>query len=90
MNLRVTAAFDLGNDVLQVQGYDADTGELCEASGWVSATTNYYPPESYDADGNRLPEAQPRAMTAGERRAYCQELLVSATSAPRGTVVSLG
>ena len=63
-----------GTDVLSVQGVDGDGVDL-QATGWQSAMTNYYPPEMYDADGNFVPGAVPRAMTGTEQLAYCQSLL---------------
>jgi hypothetical protein len=46
-----------------------------EATGWVSATTNHFPPSAYDALGNRDPAIPPRAMTPAERDAYYLQLV---------------
>lgn len=67
-------------DVLTVIG--TVDGERRRASGWVSATTHFYPPDAYARDGNRVEGATPRAMTADEALAYQAGLLL------RGDVIA--
>lgn len=82
--MTVTEVLDVGDDVLLVKALDDDGNEL-EARGWVSATSNHYDPGSYDAAGNLLPDARPRAMTAEEVGSYALGLLGVdvATAAPK-------
>jgi hypothetical protein len=67
-------AYHRDDDVLEVHGTD-DQGSDVSAFGWISATTNYFPPSDYNPDGSRVDAAQPRPMTSDELRAYCQQLL---------------
>lgn len=90
MAVKVSGAYDLGNDVLMVQGIVDGVVDLkgnpalvC-AYGWVSAMTNYFPPASYAGDGSRLAGATPRNMTAPEKLAYCRRLLAGAAPAAVG------
>lgn len=69
----VTGANDLGADVLEVLG--TVNGEAVRATGWVSAMTNFYPPEAYGEDGHRKAKAKPRAMTDAEKLVYMKSLL---------------
>jgi len=66
---------DAGDDLLVVLAHDGD-GNPLYATGWVSATTNYFPPSDYDADGNLVEGAQPRAMSPEEIGAYARALIV--------------
>lgn len=77
----VTSATDHGDDLLVVDGYV--NGQYVRATGWVSALTNHYDPESYlepDEHGNthRGPGVKARALTEEEARAYCVGLLLAA------------
>lgn len=97
MAIKVTGAFDLGGDLLLVQGtVDGvvdSSGNLAivSAYGWMSAMSNYYPPAAYAGDGSRLAGATSRAMTAVEKLAYCRRLLSGAApSAVRSSGKSLG
>lgn len=93
MTYQITAVDDMGADVLRVTATSVDAeGEprTVTADGWVSATTNYYPPHAYDpATGNRRPQwedpdgsgnltSDPRDMTAVEVEAYCRALIDAA------------
>lgn len=80
----VTSVTDRGDDVLEAVGLDND-GVEHRATGWVSATTNYYPPGSYTSDGELVDGAKPRAMTADEIGAYALGLLEE-TYAPAPTL----
>ncbi|MFL6144515.1 MAG: hypothetical protein ACJ72N_21965 [Labedaea sp.] len=90
----VTKVTDAGADVLEVrgtlEGVVDEGGQPLElvAFGWVSAMENQYDPAAYDEEGYRDPDAQARAMTDEERRAYWAQLLldvagVMVTPAPR-------
>ncbi len=84
-----TTALD---DVLTVRG--TVDGKQVTAQGWVSAMTNHYDPHAYGEDGHLLHEYEKddykktprvarikvssREMTADEKRAYCERLLVAA------------
>jgi hypothetical protein len=46
-----------------------------QASGWVSAMTNHFPPEAFGDDGHHLPGAAGRPMTPAERDNYYQRLV---------------
>ena len=87
MAVKVSAAFDQGNDVLLVQGTvdgvvdSAGNLVVVNAYGWVSAMSNYFPPALYAGDGSRLPGATARAMTGAEKLAYCKRLLTAAAPA---------
>lgn len=84
----------LANDVLLVEG-ERD-GVAVTARGWASATTNFYPPDTYRqvtaeeaksmglAVGElyRVEGAQPRAMTEAEREAYAEALLAEQNPGP--------
>jgi hypothetical protein len=72
-------AFDVGDDVLRVTG-QVD-GEPVEARGWLSATTNHYPPTAYAADGHLKDGAKSQKMTEAQVRAYCRGLLLEAAAA---------
>lgn len=57
------------------------------ATGWVSATTNWFPPQAYGPDGNQLTSwedppgvatSSPRQMDPGELDTYCQALILAA------------
>lgn len=63
-----------GSDILTVYGTDENGAEV-SATGWISATTNYYPPSDYGADGHLIDGAEPHEMSPDELRAYCQGLL---------------
>lgn len=90
----ITSVADAGNDVLLVTAEDAEGNELL-AQGWVSATTNHFDEEAYDANGNlpdpsrkvltfwkRTPGAVPRAMTPEEVGAYARRLIEDALPEP--------
>lgn len=62
-----------GTDVAIVTG--TIDGVTAHARGWVSATANYYPPASYNADGTLKAGAVPRAMTNAEKLAYAKQVL---------------
>ena len=88
MATQVLEALDAGGDVLLVRGrVDGVDGEV-QARGWVSALERHYPSDAYDASGNRREDAkgaplvQPRAMSAGERLAYCKRLLEEQNAPP--------
>lgn len=76
MDITVTGAWDQGDDVLRVEG--TLDGEAATAYGWVTATTNYYPPDAYADDGHLVDGAKARAMKKGELRDYCTRLLADA------------
>lgn len=67
----IESTTDTGGDVLEIVAKDA-AGNTVTAWGWVSATTNYFPPDAYDADGNRSPDIEPRAMTDDEIETYAR------------------
>ena len=72
----LTRVTDLGNDVIEVEGYDqARPGELLIAHGWVSAMNNHFDPDAYAPDGHLSQDASSRAMTMEEQRAYWRSLL---------------
>jgi hypothetical protein len=78
---------DLGDDVLQIDGLDAD-GNPVTVTGWVSAMTNYFPPTAYDANGLLKASAKARAMTDAEKRSYWLSLLGEvAVPESSGTVI---
>jgi hypothetical protein len=87
MATKILAAYNLGADQLLVRGTvdgvtDPDGNLIViEARGWVSATTNYYPPASYNPDGTLKSGATARAMTAAERLAYARQLVQAAAPA---------
>lgn len=54
---------DVGNDNLNMYGTVDGTEVLTHA--WVSALS-WYPPESYDENGNRYPDAVRRPRTESE------------------------
>lgn len=76
--ITILDALDAGNDLLTIQAnvegvVDADGNpKVVEATGWVSALTNYYPPYCYGEGGNLLPGSVPRAMTTPEKLTYCK------------------
>jgi hypothetical protein len=76
-------------DLLTVEGTDSE-GNPVIAAGWQSAMSNYYPPTSYDGDGNLVDGATARAMTAKEQKAYWQSLLDAATPTGSSPVVLFG
>lgn len=92
MAIKVTAAYDLGNDLVLVKGtidgVSAPDGSLATITGygWLSAMSHYYPPAAYDGEGNLAAGATPRSMTASERLAYCKAVL--ATASPPGLPAS--
>lgn len=55
---------------------------VVEARGWISAMANHYPADAYDDEGNLADDAQPRAMTKAERRAYAERLLLASVPEP--------
>lgn len=73
MALELVSVADLGDDVLGAVAHDEEGNEF-SATGWVSATTNHYDPESYDSDGNLVKKAKPRAMTPAEVTTYALSL----------------
>lgn len=82
----ITSAVDAGNDRLEVTG-TVDNGDgsgprAVIASGWVSATTHYYPPDQYTGTPLMLISgATPRAMTTEEQLAYEEALLLAVVEA---------
>lgn len=89
------------NDVLRVVGFYGDEvdeeradgshytayyGNEVAAYGWISATTNYYGPETLDDDGLRIAGSQPRAMDNAERFAYAKQLVDAAYENEYGPV----
>lgn len=74
MTFTIESVLNTGNDVLLITATD-DQGGQVTATGWVSATENFYDAKAYDSDGNLNDAAQPRAMTAAEVGAYAQRLL---------------
>lgn len=79
--IELTEVLDLGDDLLLVKAVDADGNEH-EATGWVSATTNHYSLDAYDAKGNLSKDAKPRAMTPAEVGDYAISLLAPTTPEP--------
>lgn len=76
MVLELVSVEDLGGDLLLAVARDQDGNEHT-ATGWVSATTNHYDPESYDTDGNLIKKAKPRSMTTVEVATYALSLFAS-------------
>lgn len=80
---RVTAA-DTDSDLLLVEGLVDEVP--VQASGWVTAMTNFYPPEAYiqgDDGGLVLVDAATaRPMTDSEKMVYWQSLLAAVAPAP--------
>lgn len=91
MALELVDVLDIGGDVLLVRGRRGE--QEIEAQGWVSATTNHYPPEAYD-EGELRDEATPRAMSKEEVGVYALRLLAeqnpepSAPATPDGTPIA--
>lgn len=81
----------LANDRLQVVGHWIDAqgqAVTVTASGWVSATTNHYPPESYDAEtGHRHDGATARHMSEAELVDYARGLLAEQDPDPEPVVL---
>ncbi len=94
MTYQISSVEDMGGDILRVtatQDPDPNNPEaepvVVTADGWVSATTNYYPPQAYNpATGNRHTQwedpigsgnmtDQPRAMTPDEVNTYARTLV---------------
>jgi hypothetical protein len=71
--IELVEVLDAGDDVLLARGRRGE--EELEARGWVSATTNHYPPDAYDEAGALRDDAKPRAMSADEVGAYALALL---------------
>lgn len=69
---------ELPNDVLEITAELKGTAEIVFAYGWVSATTNHFSPDDYQADGNLKDGATAREMTAKEKSDYCIKLLEQA------------
>lgn len=69
-------AFDMGDDRLRVVAV-TDQGDAVIGEGWLSAETNYYPPDQYKPDGSLIDGATSRAMTADEVTAYRTNLVTS-------------
>lgn len=76
MALELVSVEDLGNDVLGAVARDEEGNEFA-ATGWVSATTNHYDPESYDSNGNFTKKAKPRTMTPAEVSTYALSLFAT-------------
>lgn len=75
----------VGGDVLTVSATLTNEQGVfpVRVSGWLSATTNYFPPDAYgepDEAGNahRTDGATARAMTKAEKQAYYVALLDAA------------
>ncbi len=75
MALKITRVIDLGNDILEVRGFDDTTMEEVVAHVWLSAMDYHYDAEHYGEDGYRHPDAQPRPMNNEEKQAYWLRLL---------------
>lgn len=71
MDVTLTSVEDAGNDVLLIKAVVGD--QEVEARGWASAITNHYDASANDAKGQRKPNQKPRAMTAAEVKAYCEQ-----------------
>lgn len=67
------------SDQLRITG--TVDGRAVQAEGWFSATQNHYPPDAYDEDGHRDPDAIPRKMTESEVVEWAVALLVAADRA---------
>ena len=65
-------------DILVIRG--TVNGRHVEARGYVSDTTNYFPPEDDSHPASDEPTS--RQMTPDEKRAYCERLLVAQCTAP--------
>jgi hypothetical protein len=79
MDVTIASVANAGDDVLLIlaAGVDADGNELVfSATGWVSATTNYFPPDQYGEDGHLIEGAAARAMTQAEIGDYALALVL--------------
>lgn len=74
--LKLLKVTDLGDDVIEVSGFDSDKPEeRLTVRGWHSATQNHYDADDYGEDGHLKEDAEPREMSQDEKEAYWLGLL---------------
>lgn len=74
--INLLKVIDLGNDVLEVTGFESDNPtQIITAHGWVSAITNHYDADDYSENGDLKEDATPREMTDKEKNSYWIGLL---------------
>lgn len=78
--VEIKEILDAGDDVLIVRG--TIDGKEVTAHGWLSATANHYSADAYH-NGHRKEGATPRKMSAKEKRAYCERLIVEQNPSPK-------
>ncbi len=74
-----SATVDPDGETIQVVG--TIDGRIMRATGWVSATSNFYPDDTRDKDGNRTSKVK-RAMTDAEKLAYFVGLISAIAPVP--------
>lgn len=78
--IKITRVLDLGDDVLEVQGYDEQTPtQVLKGTGWVSAMTNYYDESQYK-NGHLDSKAKSREMNDAEKKSYWLSLLAPSSA----------
>ncbi len=79
--MQVTRVIDAGQGLLVIEGDDNGLTFVAVVPV-ASEVLTYYPTDQRDANGDLLPDAQPRRMTDPELVGYAEQLLTAVGSNP--------